>query len=210
MNEPYIENILVSIIILIFFYTFYKVLFIKTDNQKISNNALSALHAIGVSVLYPITRSSEILCKWSIPYFLLDSALVLKYSKKIDRIGLTIHHLIAIYILFNSINTDQKYRKLLLFLYFIVELSNIPMYSIIHLLNIKYSNEKVMEIILLVQIFVTILARLIVVPMSPLIDLDSINKGNIKFLIISLFIYVFSIVWISKLWTKFINKYQNK
>jgi hypothetical protein len=210
LTENNINYLLLGVIVIIVFITYYQYLLLKVENQKIAHNFLSTTHAIGVIILYLWKRQPLPILLWSIPYFLYDSYLSGKYSKtKIQSVGLVAHHLIAIFMLSNTPFMEPAIRSMTLLFFCLLELSNIPYYIMGHLLNIKYDNKHVMQIVLLIQILTATIVRLIIVPLIPLLDLDMLNKGNIRYVIGNYLIYILSIYWTTNLWGQFIVKYNS-
>jgi hypothetical protein len=78
-----------------------------------------------------------------------------------------------------------------------------------HLMNIKYDNKQILQVILLIQIITGIIIRLIIVPLVPLLEMDALNKSNIKYIVGNYLIYLLSIYWTTNLWKQFIVKYNS-
>jgi hypothetical protein len=210
MTENNLINVLLIIIIICGFLIYYKWLLIKYDEQKIAHYLLSTTHAIGVILLYLWKRQAEPLIYWSVPYFLLDTYLSGKYSKTtLQKGGLVVHHLIAIFMLLNTYNMEPRIKAMTILFFFLLELSNIPYYLMGHLMNIKYDNKQILQVILLIQIITGIIIRLIIVPLVPLLEMDALNKSNIKYIVGNYLIYLLSIYWTTNLWKQFIVKYNS-
>jgi hypothetical protein len=208
--EDNLVNILLIIIIICGFLIYYKWLLIRFDEQKIAHNLLSATHAIGVIIIYLWKRQSIPLIFWSIPYFILDSYLSGIYSKtKLQKGGLVVHHIIAIYILLNTLRMEPRIRSMTLLFFSLLEISNLPYYLMGHLINTKYDNKQVMQAVLLIQIITGIIIRLIIVPLVPLLEMDYLNRSNIRYIIGNYLIYLLSIYWTTNLWKQFIIKYNS-
>lgn len=211
LTEDNIVYLLVIIIIIIGFYIYYKWLLIRFKEQKIAHYLLSTTHAIGVIILYLWKREAIPLIFWSIPYFILDSFLSGKYSNtKLQKGGLVAHHIIAIFMLLNTVRMEPRIRTMTILFFFLLESSNIPYYLMGHMMNIKYDNKQIMQIVLLIQIITNIIIRLIIVPLIPLLDIDIFNRYNIRYIIGNYLIYLLSIYWTTNLWKQFIVKYNQQ
>jgi hypothetical protein len=210
LTEDNIVYFLLIIIIMMGFFIYYKWLLIKFNDQKIAHYLLSTTHAIGVVTLYLWKRQAEPLIFWSVPYFILDTYLSGKYSKtKLQSSGLVTHHIIAIFMLLNTQNMEPRIKSMTILFFFLLELSNLPYYLMGHLMNIKYNNKQILQIILLIQIITGMIIRLIIVPLIPLLDIEIFNRYNIRYIVGNYLIYLLSIYWTTNLWKQFIVKYNS-
>lgn len=122
-----------------------KILKVTAQNSdKISNNVVSAVHSIGsiiLNMLYFLTKSNNIIslsCLYSYSYFVYDGYLI-AIKKNVENYPYMIHHIAALVVL-EDINKNIN-RDLLLYLYLLAEISNLPNYVIYHILKINPNRD---------------------------------------------------------------------
>ena len=121
---------------LLFFSLLYNALTTQLGNKK-ARNITSAIHAyfITLSIPYCFYYQEAIYFEYvkiiSCSYFTYDSlCIILLDSKRITRICLLYHHIVAIYILYIDSNIYNFWPS-----FFVGELSNLPTYTLYHLLH---------------------------------------------------------------------------
>ena len=174
-------------------------------NRKIARNLVSATHAILVILCYTLNVTAKNMFYVSYGYYLMDLCIELHYllfhnNKITSSLALIIHHIISCYILcYLNGNYVPKY---LYYSFFIIELSNIPIYIVYHLRRIKYNNKTILKCLLYLEAVSFIFFRLI---------LCGINIHNsYKYipndvLISALSIYLISIIWTYALFVQIYN-----
>lgn len=126
----------------------------NVDTEKVTNNIVSSIHSLGsilLNVLYFFTKSnsvSSLSCLYSYSYFVYDGYLI-AIKKNIENYPYLLHHLAALIIL-EDIN-DNYNKDLLIYLYLMAEISNIPNYLIYHSIkcypNQDLKNYKLLQVL---------------------------------------------------------------
>lgn len=107
------------IILTILFYKYW-------GNFIIAKNWVSLVHALIVVVFYITNVKETILFYISCSYYLLDTFYTLYYYVGIFDFGLILHHIFTIGAIIYL--TDEKVSVYVRFIFFVAELSNLPMY----------------------------------------------------------------------------------
>lgn len=171
---------------------------------KVSRNITSFLHALGVSLITGLylTKSTKLIYivePYSFGFFIYDTyhCLFNKYSSnKTESIGLTTHHLIALFIVIYS--SHPVYGNFVYLILFLGELSNLPGYITYYL---KHSNKKNKWYCNFILLYQTLWYSLIRVPLCGYIAYQNrhIFLENYYFNIIWL-VYYMGLYWSYKLW----------
>jgi hypothetical protein len=129
-------------------------------NSKLVRNFFNALHAIIVVFSYLTKVSGVTLVYISLSYFIADTLyeLSLKPSKIYD-FGITLHHFFSMLSLI-YLREDDPLGQMVYYLYFSLELSNLPMYVVYYLKQIKYCNTSVFRLLLMFETIFYIYMRL--------------------------------------------------
>lgn len=129
------------IVILGFFYKF-------SPNFIIAKNWVSFVHASTVVIFYLTNCSESNLFYISCAYYFLDTVYTLYYFKGIFDFGLILHHIFTIAAI--TYLDNKEVSEYVRFIFFIAELSNLPMYFAEYFEMV--ANKKLARIFILVEI----------------------------------------------------------
>jgi hypothetical protein len=162
---------------------------------KIIRNWISTCHALTVIIFYNIGIPSSLLFYISMSYFILDSIYELSQLKgfKLFELGMLVHHAIAISSLF-MLKESSPHTSMVYFFYYILELSNIPMYLVYHLKQVKYTSK----LLVLFETFVYIYLRLYVCG-TEIYHYFCTTEGELIIKFYMIIMLSLSIVWATKL-----------
>jgi len=167
-------------------------------NIKIARNFISFFHATSVIVFYMFDLPHKYLFYVSIGYYLIDGIVELYYLVKTNRLynlTVVIHHIISSTIIYKLTDpTDIIISKFLLPSFFMLELSNCPIYLVYYLRAINY-NDIVIKLLTIVEIIVYIILRIYMCGMILYEAYISKNFPLLPFLS-SCLIYIMSIIWL--------------
>lgn len=116
-------------------------------NKSISNNFIHTLHALFFVILYNIDLKSYALDLTSAGFYLYDLIYIIyKMIKTLDisTFPFVIHHCIAIY--GYKLTTTEYFRPTILYIYYILELSNFSLYLTYYIYK-KYPKEYNLKIL---------------------------------------------------------------
>ena len=125
----------------------------ENHSEKLTNNLVSATHSIGsilFNILYFLKNNNYILNTsvfYSYSYFLYDSYQII-INKRKESYNYVIHHIAAL-ILLEDVYYNYD-RDLLLYLYMLAEISNLPNYYIYH--KLKYTQSYKLRYLQLYQV----------------------------------------------------------
>lgn len=129
-------------------------------NSKLVRNFFNALHALCVVVCYFSGIQGSTLVYISMSYFLCDTVYELSLiPKTFYDFGITIHHVFSMLSLLYLWKEDSV-AVIVYYFYFLLELSNIPMYLVYYLKQIKYNNTSILRLLLIIETIFYIYMRL--------------------------------------------------
>lgn len=134
-------------------------------DTKLIRNLCNACHAICVVIAYITSLPSNQLFYGSIMYFMCDTYYEIlcmrkrQFNVKIYELGMIIHHLVSMLSMLYLLNPGPT-ADMVYYFYYILEFSNIPMYLVYHLKQIKYSNKSLLKMLLVGETFWYIYFRL--------------------------------------------------
>jgi hypothetical protein len=204
------------IIPLICFWITIKSVISKYKNELISNNIVSMIHCLLFIICYNYNYDLNYTVHMSIGFYIFDSIIILSsiynnWKFQLDQNKFTrylpfiIHHIIGFYLLYLSLQNENK--QLILYGYNILETSNIMIYVTYHL-HKEYANYLTLNII---SEFIQLLwySYFRIIKFSLLIYQNQINYFNFC-LVTQLFIcglYFMGVLWSYKLLKKNIINY---
>lgn len=165
-------------------------------NWKVVSNLTSVVHASFVVMVYLFGIKPEVLYYLSYGYYIYDGILNLYYYMKNRNNGylfMIAHHIVTAYTLnylFNPICTE-----LLMKTFFLLEVSNYPLYVVYHLKSMKYDNKYIVGFFILLEALSSIICRMILGSIL-LYDAYSIEKFPWIIIFMGLFIFMISALWL--------------
>jgi len=168
----------------------------KKDIAKISRNTISASHAFIIMILYIFGYEPAIQMNFSIPYYLYDLIIELSGGLNWYSSAMICHHLSSIYIA--SYLANLELGPNIYFGFFIIEISNIPLYIVYHLKTIRYENKIIVKIFICFEILFSLIFRFgFGIPL--IYKMWFLNTPWLIHLSYS-FILVISVLWLNRLW----------
>ncbi len=134
-------------------------------NSKLLRNFFNACHALYVVISYITGFPSDKVFYGSMLYFICDTLYEIwglylrKFNVKIYEFGMITHHCVS---MLSMLLLLQKgpIADMVYYFYYILELSNLPMYIVYHLKQIKYTNEVIINTLLISEVLWYIYYRL--------------------------------------------------
>lgn len=170
---------------------------IRTDfNIKVARNIISSLHATSVILFFTFGVPANCLFYMTCGYYTMDGLVELLYlvkDKKLTNLPMVVHHIISCFAL--SYLRDPVVAKYLYLSFFLMELSNYPIYLVYHLKSKGYDNQKVIKGLIGVEALGFIVLRLWLGGQI-LYNATMSNEVPYITLIASAMIYLMSIFWV--------------
>lgn len=193
-------------------YIYYSSINRKVKNLNIGENIISATHAIICIILSYLYYTNEItnleyLMNLSIGYYLIDSFInIIHYNNKMNIIYL-LHHFVSILIVsyLSDNNTSNVYMTLTGFL--LAELSNIPLYIVYFLFQLKKSYKSfyltiITYLFIIIETICYISLRLLI---GSYVLYNMYTHIDITLSILGLLIEIMSLFWSYKLCYQVLN-----
>lgn len=171
-------------------------LYNKTDdNIKVTRNYISTIHATFVLLFFTFSVPAKWLFFVTVGYYTFDGIVDLYYLIKTKRFyNLTIvsHHIISCFIL--SYLNDEVVAKYLYYSFFLIEISNFPIYIVYHLKSNKYDNETVIKSLIVVEALSFLILRLVLCGINVY---RTIISGEVPYppILGGIAIYCMSVIW---------------
>lgn len=130
---------------------------------KIARNIASVTHASFVVLFYIMGVSAKHMFYLSCGYYLVDTILEINQfieNKKMSSIGLIFHHLTSCYVL--QYLLDDIVSPYVFFPFFIMELSNFPVYLTYHIKTVGYIDNYILKLSTYLEIITFVVLRMIV------------------------------------------------
>lgn len=132
---------------------FYKI----SPNFIIAKNWVSLVHALTVVIFYLMSMDETILFYISCTYYLLDTFYTVYYYVGIFDFGLILHHIFTIGAI--TYMKDEEVSGYVRFIFFVAELSNLPMYFAEYFEMI--GNKRQAYNFILIEVIIYVILRLI-------------------------------------------------
>ena len=199
---------------LIWFYIPVSIYLCHNLSWKVVSNITSTIHASTVVMFYLIGINFEILFYSSCGYYIFDGCLNIYYYYKNKNSGylfMIVHHIATVFTLtylYNPVCTDTIFKN-----FFLLELSNYPLYIVYHLKSVKYDNQYVVGFFIFLEAVASIVCRLILGTMN-LYRVYSIKDFPWTPLLMGVLIYIISILWLKailkQIYQIFFSKHPHK
>jgi len=137
-------------------------LYYNANNKKLASNFTSATHATSVVFAYLLGIPGQYLFYASCGYYCFDGILNFYefiFTKRLQNFLMIFHHFISIYGL-SCMEIPELYHHVY-YAFFLIEVSNFPIYVIYHLKTIKYSNQCIIILVLLSEILMSFICRMV-------------------------------------------------
>jgi len=144
-------------------------LYDKTNkNFDIATLFNSITHASIVVLSYLIGIPGNVIYYITITYYVIDTCYELirlipfksdkQFKLRLYNLGIFIHHILIIYTI--KYIADVSTEKYIFYAFYLAELSNFPMYAVQYLKKTKYSNQIVINLLVILEIIAYIYLRL--------------------------------------------------
>lgn len=125
---------------------------------KVTRMLISTFHALSIILSYNMNYQGSMLTDWSITYYLMDMFYELQDQFRLFKLGIILHHILAIINV--SYLNDKVVEHYIFYIFYIAEISNMPMYLWYYLSHTGYSNHPILNYIILSEIIFYIILRL--------------------------------------------------
>jgi len=142
--------------------------YLNNNSFKLSRMNVSGVHALTVIFFYIFNGSLDLLYFLSLTYYIMDTkyefdnifrstttinttttntntTTTITTTKKISLydFGIIVHHILSMILI--AYLLDPSVNGYIFYIYFLAEISNLPMYLAYHLIHINYSNKKIIR-----------------------------------------------------------------
>lgn len=161
------------------------------NNNKIKRNMISATHSV-ITILLCYFNQYALVYYISTSYFIYDSILQI-YNNIMNRASILMlfHHVISIYAL--QYLYDYENHLLLMYCYMILEISNIPMYIMYHLVKTRNRRKYLVNFVLLCEIFSFMILRVVYLGY---VYVNNITRYSYDIIVIATLLYILTLVWL--------------
>lgn len=170
---------------------------VRTEfNIKVARNIISFIHATSVILFFTFGVPANCLFYMTCGYYIMDGLVELVYlvkDKKLTNLPMIVHHIVSCFAL--SYLRDPVVAKYLYYSFFLMELSNYPIYLVYHLKSNGYDNENVIKGLISVEALGFTVLRLWFGG-KILYNATMSNEVPYITLLASAIIYVMSIFWV--------------
>lgn len=171
---------------------------------KLARNCTSTLHATFVLIFYTIEIAPIDMLYVTTGYYLFDciiESIELVKHNRLYNFGMVLHHTVSMYVL--SYLQDPTLCEYIYYSFVIIEVSNFPVYLVYYLKSIKYDNELVMRLLILLEITSFAICRIILYGAMLLHGI----KIGVSFgpLLCGILLYIMSVIWIYGMILQFIR-----
>lgn len=181
---------------IVWFFIPFTIFFCSKLNWKVVSNITSTIHATSVVTFYLLGIRPEILYYSSCGYYIFDGVLNIFYYIKNRNSGYLFmigHHIATVLTmtyLFVPICTEMIYKN-----FFLLELSNYPLYIVYHLKSIKYENQYVVGFFILMEAVASIVCRVFSGTQN-IYQIWLIKDFPWTPFVMGIFIYIISLIWL--------------
>ena len=177
-------------------------------NQNIKRNLISSVHSM-ICIILCYQNKNNMIYYWSTSYYVYDLIIQLIFSPTIyntTNMTLSLHHIIAVYTLEYLRTSDKNFLELFMFMFLILEVSNIPMYLMYHWIQInkKKENENIYnkiitKLLLILEMLAFLILRIIY---SLYVLVTTYHLLSYDIILISILLYMMSVFW----WTSMVHQ----
>lgn len=171
---------------------------------KIARNCTSTIHAAFVLIFFTFGISPMDMLYVTTGYYLFDciiESIELIKHHRLYNFGMVLHHAVSMYVL--SYLQDPTLCEYIYYSFFIIEVSNFPVYLVYYLKSIKYGNEILIRLLILLEITSFTICRIMIYGTMLLHGI----KMGIPFapLLCGALIYIMSVIWLYGMVLQFIR-----
>lgn len=172
-------------------------LYLNTYVIKLTRNCLSATHASIVVLAYLLNIPGHTVFYVSCGYYILDGSMEVGdfiTNRRLQNCLMIFHHIISVYGL-SYLFVSELYHHIY-YAFFLIEVSNFPIYIVYYLKTIRYPNQCVIMLAILLEISMSFSCRMIL-GLKHLIHMYNTTPGYELFICtLGVLLYSLSALWL--------------